>query len=1186
MGARITGGLGMALPGIAAGGTMAAGLLGYRNPLGLLDPFTGISRAFGAGTGVSSATGIGRMGVMAGESGMGLMHGFGNVGRAFASGGLRAGAGVLAGGLAGAAAAAIPYYIAGKAIETVGTNIFQGAQNVKDVGRMATQYFEPQWGQGGAGMGGGPGRGMIKNVTSFLHEMAGEDVMTSMQDMRRLMDRAGQSGMLEGVGDVNQFKRRFRDIVGKTKAVAQILGTTLDEAMPLVQNLNKMGLWSAADVMGTAVAGKAAGPGGGAALMGAMQTGAQMSHAMGGTLRAGARLGRELFTQVSGAVHTGVLSREDIRNFTGGVTGAEGRQMVAGSLQQVMSGMGQTAMGRLMMAGLGEIEGGQFTGRMDPELLAKFQRGEVTIGQLQAQGRKRVSNKSLAVSFFNRADQMGQSMAAQGGVEAMSMGIQQAMNRAGYGAASEPIQNRFIQLLTGANQRQADVIQKMIQEMPRITADNERRMEAALEDSFRNIEQRRNQSWAGFKDAVGSVWEEAVERPLQELGENLATEIGSTMDKVGRWMTGRTRRLPKLSMRQQMHMAAAGAMDREITPQMLGAANVGQGFVDPGILGNMTMQMREQGAGFLGRVAGYGAMGAAAGSMIGPWGTALGGLAGATMGAVGIDPLAWMGGGAMGMSGYELSMMTPRARSLVEAGLETQAGPAGASEVNLGGGRSAKSEDVRRISRRTMMRSMDATMGGLLGGETQKKRQAMDTVKRRVREMFNSKDSRDRLQNAKDASPREYGREVLRMLEGDSEARAAMRELTKGTPGGEGTMEGKLDVLAVAQGELKYKQSDLAVDYDRMAREVGVMTEGDLDKIHEENLGKLADISEGMVSTAGGAIGGAVAGAAMGAVIGSVVPVLGTVAGGIVGGILGGLGLGVAGGMAAGEQISEDEWAGILSSEEFSPQDISDYISGKAAEGNRFTEAANRGDTNAKRVMELLQGSSQDTKDALAKELGTSSAVQQAQMWKEKKTRMRDVAKSQGPITGIQGIKDEGLRSTLERARQAFAKEDLTGGRQLLGEVAKSGDLSQKEIDLLLQGRAGEVGRQAGRLGLIEQMGEMDEAGVRKFRQRMRAGGVDLFTGVDQERLNELLKGGIKGRDVGELKDMLRGVSGAALGEGPGARKSQNQSLTDMLTKYAAANERFVFAVGSVLGDKIKDEAMKVKQSNPVAQET
>ena len=200
-GAAIAGSAAMAIPAAATGVGMAASMFGYRNPLGLLDPTTAITRSFAAGTGVEGA--------MAGRSGMGIIGAGRQIGAGFMEGGLRGGLAVAGRG----AMAAMPMVGAtmavGAGIQAVGEQMYQGVQNIQDVSRMTNQYFTSQVGKPGAGLGGRPPHQMVKEITGMLHEFASEDMMTSMKDMRKLMDVAGQTGMLQGIGDANQFKQNF-----------------------------------------------------------------------------------------------------------------------------------------------------------------------------------------------------------------------------------------------------------------------------------------------------------------------------------------------------------------------------------------------------------------------------------------------------------------------------------------------------------------------------------------------------------------------------------------------------------------------------------------------------------------------------------------------------------------------------------------------------------------------------------------------------------------------------------------------------------------------------------------------------------------------------------------------------------------------------------------------------------------
>jgi hypothetical protein len=1093
IGTKLAGGAMMALPAMAAGTSMAGSMMGYSNPLGLLDPFTGVSRAFGAGTG---GTAMARTGVMAGNQGMGLGYAWGNISGAFAKGGLRAGMGAVGGGLAGAAIGMAPYAAIGAAIDYTAQNMYQGVQNVQDVRRMSSQYFEPQYGKPGARTGGAPGMGMAKNISSFMHELVSEDTMSSMTDMRRMMDKAGSMGMLQGIGDVNQFKEKFRNIVKATKGVASILGSTLEEAMPLVNQLQQMGMWTAKDVMGTAATVKAAGPGGAAAVMGAMQQGAQMSYQMGGRLDSGAKLGQELFGNVTAATRAGVFSQQDIRNMTGGVGGAEGQRMVAGNLQSTMAGFGQTAMGRLMMAGLGEMKGKEFTGNMDKALLEKFNRGEIDVGELQAMGQKRIhSSQTSAVSFFNKADELGQSMAQQGGMVSMAQGVKQAMARSGHSGDDPAKQNRFIQMITGSSQKQADMIQKLIQGLPQMQAEQERSESAALEDSFRQLDEKKNHSMEGLKMALEHSFHEAVGRPLQELGESVTTRMSESIDRFSDKLMGRTRAMPKISMEQGAMLAQAGAVGNAKDWSSIGFAGAGEDWLKQGganslegIIGNLNS----------------GGLGAA------------------------LDPF----------SG------SSRVRALKSLGLKTSATPGSAGDVETSEG-FINIPEAELFARRAAMRSSDATVGNLLGGETAEKRKNMETVKAKMRALFNSPASSRELQRLKKEDPQAYHQKLLTEMKKDPSVREAMDAL--GEKGVGGASNTDLDIMAISQNELGYNDSSHAVDYAALSKAAGIPTDPkEVAEYRNENIERMANSTTDK-------------------------------------GVWKMLQRGLTGGLLGDEnQISATDLTKALESGAYSASDIADYAAGKT--DGRFAKAANSGDDQAKKIMEYLNTASEGQKKSFIEGLGKETLIRGNQYLKERQEKLKSVAGAQGPILSIKGIKNEPLTRGLEDARKLLASGDVKSGEDIISKLA-SGDLSKDEISTLLSGKGGVAGKQVGRLAKINNMGEMDAEQATKFMNELGAGDVDFMkTPGVADKMREMLSGDnkISGSEVGELKKLLSDVAPAALGAEPGGKKS---AAEEAQIKFIEANERFVRAVDSALSGasiKLGESAAKdVVENNP-----
>lgn len=1186
-GAGIAGGIGMALPGIAAGGTMAASLLGYKSTLGLLDPFTGVTRAFGAGTGGSMAA---RAGVMAGAEGMGIKYAAGNIGRAFAQGGLRAGFGAIGGGLAGMALPLAGYYAAGKAISFMGENIYQGAQNIQDVSRMTEQYFQPQFGRAGVRPGGKPGMGLIRQVTDTLQEFASQDTMRSMEDMRRLMDRAGQMGMLEGVGDARQFKDKFRKILKSTKAVAKVLGSSLEEAMPFVKQMEGMGLWTARDVMGTAAEARALGPQGAQAMMGAMQTGAQMAHAMGGRLGAGANLGRQLYAQVAAGKRMGTFSEEDIREFTGGVGGAQGQQMMAGSMQQVMAGMGRTALGRLMMAGLGEIKEGRFTGRMDEERLEQMRTGQLTIGQLQSQGKARIRNQELAASFFNREGQMSQAMGAQGGLELLNAGLQRALQRAGRSGAGPEIKNRFIQLLTGANQRQADALQRMLEDLPRIQDERERRLYASLEDSFREGDLRRNRSWAGFKDAVGQAFED-MGRPFQEFGQNLSISMTEMGDRMSSYLTGRARAMPRVTEQEMMTMRLQGQLNNAPTMQQLGITNIGQGFMDPGVLGNMTMDMRRQGLGR--RIFGGMAAGAIAGGVAGTIipgagtvsGAVLGGIGGGLAGAMGFDPIYAMqvnarGGmeaGGLRLTGGEAADLLPRARAFLQAGLQARRGTAGANEVSLGGGLVAKSDDLQLVARRAVMRARSATISGLLGGETEEKREAQNVINSRLRKILTDPSQSSALKELKDDRPEEYARTLMRKVSSTPEGRRAVQTLTKDHPMGAGSEGALLDVGAIAMRETGAQGGDRAIDYDETADMLSGMALGTPEELAERQRELFDDMAAGS-GAFGGALAAAGTGAAVGAAAGAAFFGVGAIVGGAIGGVIG-LGVGLLGHMGT-RDMSAGDFESALTSDKYTTQDVVDYLEGKG--DTAFAAAAMQGDPAAQKLRNYLDDAKSKGGGAVEElkgQLSEAGRLRRGQARNQEVSRLKRLAGRLGPVGDIKGVRAE-TESQLEKARKALAAGSMEEGFEMLGKVSMTDVERQK-----LRGGQDLLGRQAVLQQDIAGMGEMEEKEFKQFKKKLLkgTGGVDLLgsiqaslQGEERVKFEQMLKGGIKGEEVGELKKLLERAAPQVFGKG--GQKGKDPMLA-LMTEYTDANRKFVWAVAEALDGKLKETAEGVEQA-------
>lgn len=517
-GAGLVGTIGHSLPAAAGAMSFAAGFA--NGPMRFLDPTQGVATAFRAGVGLPSGAGFGGT--------------VGAIGEAFASRGLGAGLGMLGRGALMGGLAAAPYMAAGAAIQYVGGQIYEGAQNINEVGKIMGQYSSPSFGPGSR-VGGGQSRGAIQGLVSTMHELMGEDSVTTMDSLKRLLDMAGRMGMAQGT-TASQFKDRFSAMVKQVREIAKVMGTTMEEAAPLFGQMRQMGLWTTKDILGASQAMHAVGAQAAPHLMGAMQAGSQMSYQMGGPLAAGANMGRNAFMQVQAAMRRGTISEAQLSEFTGGVGGVEGQRMMSEQLTGVMSRMTETPMGRLMMAGLGEYKDGKFTGGINAKMMERFNRGEVSVDELQRIGMGRTSSREGATSWEVRKGQIGQQMMASGGLTAVAASIEKVLERSGHSNDSDDIKNMLIQKMTGLQAREAEFLRKMVDDLPNIVAEQNRTAKAAMEDSFRKLDIRKNRSWEGIKEAVGHRVHEAVGRPMQEAAGKLTTSIGRQMDDMTDWV--------------------------------------------------------------------------------------------------------------------------------------------------------------------------------------------------------------------------------------------------------------------------------------------------------------------------------------------------------------------------------------------------------------------------------------------------------------------------------------------------------------------------------------------------------------------------------------------------------------------------------------------------------------------------
>lgn len=1103
----MVGGVGMAMPGVATAASIAGGMIG--GPMGMLDPFTMVPSAFRAGAGFARGAGV--MGTLGGIGSAAMSNPMGAAGMV--------GRGLMAGSLAAA-----PYMMAGQAISTVGENIYQGVQNINQVGGIMGR-------QGGAG--GGMSRGQIRDVVGVLREFSSDDVMMSMKEAISLTDVAQRSGMLSGVNNVQQFKTRFKGLVEQVKNISEVLGTTIQEAAPLMGQANQMGLWTTKDITGFAGAAQTVGMQNAPHLMGAMQAGAGASRAMGGRMGAGARMGQNMFMGIQAAMGAGVLTPQSLMEMTGGVGGAQGMQMMAGQLTGTASRFAGSPMGRLMMAGLGKFEEGRFTGGIDEEMLGRFTSGDISVGALQGIGRRRTGTRSGAASYTTQSGKIGQEMMAQGGMAGLGQAIQAVMEGAGAGGAGKDVQNLFIQNLLGTGSGEAEMWQNLIQELPKIQERRYDMQRRAIEDAGRKLRDKRYKSMAGMKDAIGHAFEQSVS-PIQQMAEAASTRIGNQMDEMVNSFWG-----------SAAPVNVSGADRRRFMREGLGS-----GFQAMGQAGGMLGTDFDMGIG--GRV--YAASRRSSGivSMA--------------------ENFFTQGTGAGTAKGLISRIASEDARSVGE---DAEVGAGDIALVSGGGrkvvmGRSRAEQVLKRVGMRGRNPTL-ASLGYGKGGDQDDLENNLQKMRNSYVSFMTNPANADKLKKLKKTfggDEARYMQAVNRMLMDDPAFKDAAEKIM--ATGGSGTRtEKSLDMMSVLAKE--GDAGGLTVDFRKVSEDAGadLPPAGErLDKWVAEGRSQAAELTEtGFLSGAGG-IGTFLTGGALG-----------------FAGVAIGKRLGI-----IGESLTSGDIADITGAE-WSAEAI-EWIRGGGDPGNlpeAFKDALMAGDKRAVRLRDTVTSMRESDPSSLQKFsnlLSREGLAKRAKFTEESIEALKTSAtKESERFTKVSGKLGEGVAEKYSKILDAYRSGNQDQIRGVQGDITSlAREISGDRGAIGALRGAGATGRHIAGAAMVERFGDATfmtagQAG-KKLQQISKTLGYDVTSLLSEGERGELEEAMSDGLDVREIRDIRKKLGKRVAGAGPQDRaavvEASQQKLTDSLSKFAQANESFVWAVGANVagmnseGDKLK----------------
>lgn len=489
-----------------------------------------------------------------------------SMGMKFAQIGGRMGFGALGAGAMGIGAATgvgAAMAVGGFAANQMYTGMQQQQQFNQSM-RQSFNFISPA-GQGFTGSQLGQ---MSQTLRGMADQTGPAGQMVSFGELTKLAAGMGQMGMGQGVRDVQEFGKRFRQMVDTLKTVSKELGTSLEASQQFVSGLRGSGIFNQADQIKAAMSMRTYSASGTIAVseISAMgNIGSQISRSVGGRGRSGAVAGMKTMGMVGAAIDSGALSEEDIYNATG-LTGAEGRQAYATAQLGSAANFLKTGKGRYFLASVaGE------NGKLDANSVSEWMSGDVGVGRTKGMAGSNLGKVGRANFIRNEGRLRGSALEQFGGMlPAMAL-----MSWAGErGIDVNTMNDREMlfasrQLGIGMDQLEGTVNQ--VRNMPQMM--RQLRMSRDASTYLQNqADTRKTQGIEGAKRAFEHA-RDKVQNAIQETGANFYTDLVNDIETKINELAGTYVEQASRNLQESYEHAKRGGNSEKILRQL----GIGQG---------------------------------------------------------------------------------------------------------------------------------------------------------------------------------------------------------------------------------------------------------------------------------------------------------------------------------------------------------------------------------------------------------------------------------------------------------------------------------------------------------------------------------------------------------------------------------------------------------------------------------
>lgn len=503
-------------------GEAVAGRLANAGHMGM-----GLAGAGMAGLGAASS-----MGLVGGGVGMAaqMMDPLGMAMR-FGGGAFSLAGGGMGGMAAGIGAAALPLGVAYGATQyasALGRNFSGGMQDQMALNSTLRQNFNFLGGQGAYGRGFS--QSQMGQIGGMVSQESRSNLFTSHGELQGLIAGGAQNGTFNGTRDVQEFARRFREMISTLRTVQRELGGSLSEAQEFVSQSRQAGIFgsTAATRFASTIRSTSASTGfDQGQLMQLAANGANIARSFGGNGSQGAFGALRGISSVSSAMNSGAISEGMLSEATGGLTGSDAMQSFVGDMMNQTGRFSRRAMGRYSIFGLSNRNG---TG-LDEGALMRFQAGDLGVGELRRMAHGRVGEMGRARAI-NREGLLRGALMEQGGISGqlgmMRMMVGDRVMDQGDDMASLVMQRRF-----HMSRPQAEVLTSMMRNQGEIARGEITDRISSGRESAMRTEVREHRSVDSFmRHMEHSVSENTGMLAARDMGRNFVNRISAMYERV------------------------------------------------------------------------------------------------------------------------------------------------------------------------------------------------------------------------------------------------------------------------------------------------------------------------------------------------------------------------------------------------------------------------------------------------------------------------------------------------------------------------------------------------------------------------------------------------------------------------------------------------------------------------------